>query len=226
MGYEGITTKNGFIDILKKFITMALKNNFYLFIGSFYWLTSCADCSPLNEKKVYQICPNNNIVCIIINCDEIDDCAEQYLKIIDRKSNSSIQVKIQSDMPAWIGEIENDTVVVNMSVDSSVYINIKIPNRQIVFLKNKKFTIKYNKVLTKGVAQIASFKTIFLKIQSDSLFILKNGKSAKIPIRNVRNFHTLYHCWYYKDQYFMQKIDFDNINKEKYFSALENEYFE
>ena len=224
MGYEGITTKNGFIDILKKIIIMVLKNNFYLFIGSFCWLTSCAYFSPINEKKVYQIYPNNNIVCIIINCDEIDDCAEQYLKIIDQKSNSSIQVKIQSDMPAWIGEIENDTVVVNMSVDSSIYMNIKIPNRQSVFLKNKKFTIKYNKVLTKGVTQIASLKTIFLKIQSDSLFILKNGKSAKISIGNVRNFHTLYHCWYYQDQYFMQKIDF--VNKEKYFSALENEYFE
>ncbi|MDF7821461.1 hypothetical protein P1X15_27835 [Runella sp. MFBS21] len=225
MGYEGITTKNEFIDISKRFIIMVLKNNFYLFIGSFYWLTSCADQSPINEKKVYQIYPNNNTVCIIINCDEIDDCAEQYLKIIDRKSNNSIQVKMQSDMPTWIEKIENDTVVVNMSVDSSIYMNIKIPNRQSVFLKNKKFTIKYNKVLTKGTTQIASLKAIFLKIQSDSLFILENGKSTQIPMENIRNFHTLYHCWYYQDQYFVQIIDFDNTNKEKYFSALEIKYF-
>lgn len=211
--------------ILAKFIMMALKNNLYLFIGSFYWMASCADYSPSNEKKAYQIYPNKNTIGIIINCDEVDDCNEQYLKLIDRQSNNSIQVKIQSDLPTWIGKIENDTVIVNMSVDSSIYINIKTPNHQSVLLNKRKFTIKYNKVLTKGSTKIASLKITFLKIKSDSLFIFKNGTSIQIPVKNIRNYHTLYHCWYYQDQYFMQNIDLDNTNKEKYFSALKKKYF-
>jgi hypothetical protein len=206
----------------------AFRNNLipFLFIGSFCWCISCTDYSSIDVKKIYQIYPNKNIIGIIINCDELDDCLNQYLTLIDRQSKSSIRVKIQSDLPTWIDKIENDTIFVNIRADSSVYLYIKTPNLQKAVLKERKLIIKYNKVRTKGSALVTELKTTFVKIQKDSLFVLIKDKPMQIPVKNIRNYYSLYYSSYDHTDSFRQNIDFDNINKEKYFTALKNEYFQ